>query len=261
MLVEADFLVFLNKGLVVSDRVNLGVLEGLSYGWHHNVNDVKLLRLLKALKVGVEAIFGRFKVSVSDPETLRIVREEPNAWFSLSVEMMRQACKLRPVRVPNRINDPLSNHRRYRESGQERVGDLKASQVDIMTKNINEREDVNSIDQAIDIIERRPLLCDHLKHRHGVFDGFFTKCIKDDVLGEKKYHPFLARLMRLGFSPLLDSQKNKIEKILNNMPSETELLVGISDNAEKLIELRQEVDAAQGDHEKIDAIKNGRNFD
>ena len=74
---------FLNEGLVLSDSVNLGVLEGVSYGWHHNVNDVKRLWLLKALKVGVEAIFGRFKVSVSDSETLRIVREEPNVVFAL----------------------------------------------------------------------------------------------------------------------------------------------------------------------------------
>ena len=83
-------------------------------------------------------------------------------WFSLSVENMRYACKPRPVRVLNYTNNLLSNKRWCRESEQEWVGDLKANQVDTLTRNINERQDVNSIEQAIEVLERKPLICDYL---------------------------------------------------------------------------------------------------
>ena len=42
----------------MSGAVNLGFLEGFSYGWHANDKDIKPLRLLKALKTAIQGFLA-----------------------------------------------------------------------------------------------------------------------------------------------------------------------------------------------------------
>ena len=190
----------------MGNDVKLGALEGFSYGWHTNANDIMPIRLLKALKTAVQGLFGRFTVKVFSAEVRSIVNEAPNSWFAIQLNKIYDR-KVTPMQVSNSLSQSKS-------PGEESVFDLpKASKIE---KRINEMKDLVYVENAITVLAGSERFQDYFSETPGVFEQFFNNLITkwgEDPKNCKGFIRQAERLMNLGFKPRNIEDENKIENI------------------------------------------------
>ena len=241
----------------MKESVKLGALEGFSYGWHANANDIIPIRLLKALKTAVQGLFGRFKVELSSAKVKTIINEAPNSWFAIQLNKIHdRKVTPAPAPVPNYLSQNDSSSDEFVINHQLAI-DLKI--------NINEIKSFTAIDSAIDNLKRSAAICEYLQKEPGVFDGFFTQFIKKyktDSDSCIQYRNQVRELINLGFSPSDDGCEKEVIEILEDISFKAaeaiknlKKLDSVDNSAEMLVAFKTAVAVAREDPVKMQMVR------
>ncbi|WOG26077.1 hypothetical protein [Endozoicomonas sp. 8E] len=64
------------------DQIKLGVLSALSHSWHNHSESLMSVRAITSLVNGIKACFGGYSVSILHSTNIKLMKEQPDAWFT-----------------------------------------------------------------------------------------------------------------------------------------------------------------------------------
>ena len=226
----------------MSGAVNLGFLEGFSYGWHANDKDIKPLRLLKALKTAIQGLFGRFKVEVSEEKIMHMVKKIPDAWFSIKINKTIKQRKvtqapgekyvkdLNAKQTPgiNEIKEPKANPVQqgpcvnHPETWSRTLKpDYEVAVACVCT--IALMESYETIESAISKLASLPIFPTFIEKNTSALDSFFDRFVcffNSDFEVDLNYAieltPLVEEILNLGFLPSDREQELKVRDFLEN---------------------------------------------
>ena len=222
----------------MAESVKLGALEGFSYGWHRNANDIMPIRLLKTLQTVVQGLFGRFEVKESSPEVKSLIKEVPNSWFAIQLNKIYDR-KVTPMQVSNSSNQSDC-------SGEQSVPNDSIERG--IEKHINNMQTFDQVSDAIKMLEGSEKYQNYFSKKPGVFEQFFKDFItkyNENPKSNKNFIHLANKLMKLGFKP----SELEDEKEINNFTS----MVLLKSNGSIY---KEPVDNSSKSLEEIECLKN-----